>query len=406
MRIKNLLYYFLVCTLIHSCFIIEEIPREYVTDNVYKNLNMSIFKDFVDKMPIKELLDTHGKPHAVLDAYEVARVKGFDIYEYTFHDGNIHCYIRQGVDANKAIVDYIYYEPKKHIKLDDFVYNDSLRAIIQKGTSVVYYIYDEFNNIVRFRLDSKNRSEILNVALNDVSQLDERESVSSDIKEMRQNLPLSLGDFGFIDKIILEGEDLQLHIIVDEKPNLELSYIAKQNPEWATILTICLFNKFGVFKGKTGDIMKEGLNVKFYLYGNVSNTQKEAIIYSDKFRELLNNGISNVDRLTNYVSFGNLTLPFQVNEHLMLCKENIANRELIVPFVLKGTKEEYKDITDKEYNTSLLADNDNPEREEISLCARCNYGYQKVYYIYSDEDIDTVVIKYSPEEIKKIRIQM
>lgn len=340
-----------------------------MTDNVYKNLNMQVFKDFVDKMSMEELFDKYGKPNAILDAYEVAGEKGFDIYEYTFPEGSIHCYIKQGVDSDRALVDYIYYEPNNNIKQTNFVYSDSLCAIIQKGTSVVYYIGDEFNNFVRFRLNSENRNEIVNVALNDVSQLDVRERISSDVQEMRQHLPLSLGDFGFIDKIALEGKDLQLHIIVDENYDLKLPYIVKQNPEWATILTIFLFNSFGVFKGKTSDIMKEYINIKYSLYGNVSNIQKESVIYTEDFRKLFRNGISNEKRMTNYVSFSNFTLPLQVNEYVTVGKEKIENEILIVPFFMKGTKEEYIGITDKEYNTSTLKDKDNPEREEISLCA-------------------------------------
>lgn len=406
MRMKNLLSFLVVCSLMYSCSIIEEIPKLYMTDNVYKNLNMQVFKDFVDKMSMEELFDKYGKPNAILDAYEVAGEKGFDIYEYTFPEGSIHCYIKQGVDSDRALVDYIYYEPNNNIKLTNFVNSDSLCAIIQKGTSVVYYIGDEFNNFVRFRLNSENRNEIVNVALNDVSQLDVRERISSDVQEMRQHLPLSLGDFGFIDKIALEGKDLQLHIIVDENYDLKLPYIVKQNPEWATILTIFLFNSFGVFKGKTSDIMKEYINIKYSLYGNVSNIQKESVIYTEDFRKLFRNGISNEKRMTNYVSFSNFTLPLQVNEYVTVGKEKIENEILIVPFFMKGTKEEYIGITDKEYNTSTLKDKDNPEREEISLCARCNYGYKKVYYFKTDEDTDTVVIRYSPEEIKKIRMQM
>ena len=406
MKVRNILCYFVVCSLIYSCFIIAEIPKLYETDNVYKNLNMQVFKGFIDKMPVTELLDIYGKPDTILDAYKVAKEKGFDIYEYSFPDGNLHCYIKHGINVDEAIVDYIYYEPKNNIKLKDFVYSDSLCAIIQKETSVVYYIYDEFNNFIRFRLDSDNREEIVNIALNDVSQLDERESVSSDVKEIRENLPLLLGDIGVIDKIVLEDKDLQIYITVDESPNLKLPNIVKQNPDWATTLTVYLFNSFGIFKGKTGDIIRECVNVKFYLYGNVSKTQEVSVIYSDKFRKLLKNGISNVDRMANDVSFGNLTLPFQVNDYLILCKEEIIDGKLVVPFILKGTKEDYKEITNKEYNTSMLTDYDNPERDDISLCARCNYGYQKVYYIYSDESADTVVIRYSPEEIKKIRKQM
>ena len=61
----------------------------------------------------------------------------------------------------EALVDYIYYEPKKNIALKDFILNDSIRALIPTGKSVVYYFGDPFYNIVRIRLDKKNKNEIL-----------------------------------------------------------------------------------------------------------------------------------------------------------------------------------------------------------------------------------------------------
>lgn len=404
-RGSNISYLFF-CILLSSCSIIAEIPKTYVIDNVYKDLNMEVFKSFIDKISVDKLIQEHGKPIAILDASKVAATEGYTIYEYSFSDGHIDCYVKQGVEEGNAIVDYIYYEPKTHLKLVDFLRSDSLREIIQDETTVVYYFCDEFNNFVRFRLSNDNREEIVNVALNDISELDVRERVSTSLKESRQHLPISLGDFGSISRIDMEDEEIQMYITVNDCSDLDLQTIVEMNPEWPTILAIHLFDRSGTFKAITSDIIRERLNVKFCLYGNSSNIKKESILESKKFRELFRNGISNEDRIANYVAFENLTLPFLVNEKLALGKVKLEKGNLIVQLMLRGTKEEYGEIIDKKHNTSLLIDKDNPEREEMSLCARCNYGYQKIYYICSDEYTDTIVVNYSPEEIKKIRSKM
>lgn len=398
-----ILFYVPICILLSSCSIIAGIPQEYETDNVYKTLNMDCFKGFVDKMSVEELLSLYGKPDTILDAEKVAATKGYDIYEYSFSDGNIDCYVMKGGDKKRSIVDYIYYEPKASFKLVDFLYSDSLYEVIQDATTEVYYISDEFNNFVRIRLSNDNREEIVNVALNDVSELDVKERVSTSLKELRQQLPVSLGDFGSISRMEIVDKEMQVYIMVNDCSYLNLQTIVKKNPNWPTILATFLFDDFGILKGKTSDIIRERLNIKFCLYGNYSNEKEESVLYSRKFRELFKYGISNEERILNYVAFENLTLPYIVNERLALDKMKVENKKLIVPIILKGSKEEYKEMIDKEHNTDLLSDKNNPERQEISLCTRCNYGYRKIYFICSDEKTDTVVINYSPEELKKVR---
>ena len=79
----------MICTFV-SCGIVDMIEAEQPvsinTSNVYKDLDMDVFKGFVDKMTVGELIRAHGRPDSILDANEEAMVEGYDIYQYQYPD--------------------------------------------------------------------------------------------------------------------------------------------------------------------------------------------------------------------------------------------------------------------------------------------------------------------------------
>ena len=136
-KILTTLLYLILLNFMFSCGIVDMIeaerPVSYNSSNVYKDLKMNLFKGFVDKVSVEDLVKDHGKPDTILDADDVAAVEGYDIYQYRFEDGTIDCYVAKmatkkltGAMNNdslnmKALVDYIYYEPKKNISVKDFI---------------------------------------------------------------------------------------------------------------------------------------------------------------------------------------------------------------------------------------------------------------------------------------------
>ena len=72
--------------ILSSCGLVEMIeaerPVSYNSSNVYKDLKMDLFKGFVNKISVEDLVKDHGRPDTILDADEVAAVEGYDIYQY------------------------------------------------------------------------------------------------------------------------------------------------------------------------------------------------------------------------------------------------------------------------------------------------------------------------------------
>lgn len=404
-KITKPIFALLLIVFANACNFINDIqseqPEIYGVDNVYKELNMQLFKDFVDKIALNDLFRIYGEPDTILNAYTVAGKNGYDIYEYSFDEGYIDCYVKQNVDREEAIVDYIYFEPFSNILLEDLIFDKKQCEIIRQGETSVYYIVDDFSNYVRFRLSNDNRNEILNVALNDITYLDDmKETVSYHVKDIQESIPVSIRDFGSIYKVEYNEKVLQLFIEVNESSDLDVDDIVQQNPEWSTILAIQLFGHWGIFSGKTCDMIREHASVKFILSGNHSNRTEEATYRYNDLNKLFTNGISNIDWLNNNVLFENFNLPQPVNDWVILEKQRIEDSFLIMPMRLLGKNTDFEGLTTKTRDLSLITNSENPERDYISRCARCKYGFKKVYYF--EEDNDTVVVTYSPEEVKEI----
>lgn len=406
----------LVLGLLSSCGLVEMIeaerPVSYNSKNVYKDLKMDLFKGFVNKISVEDLVKDHGRPDTILDADEVAAAEGYDIYQYRFPDGTIDCYVPK-MEAKKltgaisndslnmsALVDYIYYEPKKNIPLKDFILNDSIRSLIPTGKSVVYYFGDPFYDVVRIRLAKNNKDEILNVALNDDSMLDRNNDISEFANEVNGNEPVSLGDLGTIMKTEYTKKMLSFSVVTNHC-DINLKQFDSQNTFWANVLVIRLFDEqCGIFRWMTDDIIHEGAGVTITLVdeknkGNISRT----VDYSS-FKDIFRKGISNIDRLKAFNEFENLTYPYTIQK--MTCEKlRIEDNYQILPFSFSETMPDDYDVDMsklRKYEIKLLLDPENPERDNFALCHKCNYGVKKVYTFVDRE----VVIEFTSEEVKKI----
>lgn len=386
-------------------FLRSERPEGIRVGNIYKDMDMNIFRDFVDKTSIEELYAIHGKPDTIIDAYDVAAIDGYLIYEYGFSDGSIDCYVKKGEQTDNSLVDFIYYEPINNIKLFDFIHNDSVCSLIPQKESVVYYIGDDFGNILRIRLNKDNKNEIINIALNDLSSFrEEIINISTWVDEKTEDLPISFGDFGTISNLSFSNKELRLTIIVDEDYDNNLDSIIKQQSNLYSILTTRLFSDYGVLRGIANNIIREEANLKLLLYGKNTCYRVDTILTTKDFKIILDNGASNIARLSNIISFDNLTYPLYINDNVVIDKLKIENNVLVLSFFIEEIDNhvinDSIESTIKSREKELLSDLDNPDREYFSLCARCNYGIKKVYYFDSTQK--TIEVNYSLEEIKEL----
>lgn len=406
----------LMSGLLSSCVLVEMIeaerPVSYNSNNIYKDLKMDLFKGFVNNISVEDLVKDHRRPDTILDAEEIAAVEGYDIYQYIFPDGTIDCYVpkigsqkQTGVISNDslnmtALVDYIYYEPNKNIPLNDFILNDSLRSLIPTEKSVVFYLGDYFYDIVRIRLAKNNKNEILNMALNDVSMLNRDNNLSEFANEVIGKKPVSLGDLGTIMKTEYTKNMLSFSVVTNHC-DINLKQFNSQNPSWANILVIRLFDEqCGIFRWMTDDIISKGAGITITLVDEKSNeTIRRTVDYSS-FKDTFMKGISNIERLEAFTLFENLTYPYTIQK--MTCEKlRIEDNYLILTFCFSETipKDYDADMSRlKKYEIKQLLDPENPERDKFALCHKCNYGVKKVYTFVDRE----IVIKFTPEEVKNI----
>lgn len=415
-KVHYLFYIVLLCSMC-SCGIIDMIeaerPVSYNSNNVYKDLKMDLFKGFVNKISVEDLVKDHGRPDTILDADEVAAVEGYDIYQYRFPDGTIDCYVPK-MEAKKltgaisndslnmtALVDYIYYEPKKNIPLKDFILNDSIRGLIPTGKSVVYYFGDPFYDIVRIRLAKNNKGEILNVALNDASMLDRENDLSEFANVVNGNEPVSLGDLGTIMKTEYIKKMLVFSVVTNHS-DINLKEFDSQNPSWANLVVIRLFEEqCGIFRWMTDDVIRESAGVIITLVDEKNKETISKTVDYSSFKDIFRKGFSNIERLKAFTQFDNLSQPYTIH-NIMTCEKCwIEDNYLIIPFSFSEAPPENQemDISEsKRKHIELLQDPENPDREYFSLCHKCNYGIKKIYK-YPDNE---AVIEFTPEEVKKL----
>ena len=414
----------LVLSMLSSCRIKEmmeeEQPVSFVSSNVYKDLDMDVFKGFVDKMTVGELIKEHGEPDTILDANEVAMVEGYDIYQYEFSDGTIDCYIQKVVDkkltggiledtlVNDELVDYIYYEPNKNVPLKSFIKNDTILKQIPQGKSVVYYVGDPFRNFIRFRLAKENKGEILNIALNDVSLFQEQNALASIVNEWNEKLPISLGDFGYIEEMKFEKKFVTFTLCTNDSL-IDIDEMTKENPSWDHIIAVRLFDKReGLFHWLSDVVIREGAGVTLCLRNekNDVKTASKSIDFS-AFKNTFEKGISNVERLKAFTEYENLTLPYSIDDEFTHEKLKIEDNLLVIPLEYDEEAPEVPQLDlnqIKLHEQQLLLNPDNPERNYYFLCFNSNYGVKKIYtFAGSDKSIEIV---FSPEEVKKVIKEM
>lgn len=422
-EIKSLLL-LLVLSLLSSCCIKdmmeEEQPVSFMSSNVYKDLDMDVFKGFVDKMTVGELIKEHGEPDTILDANEVAMVEGYEIYQYKFPDGTIDCYIPKMVDKkltggiledtliNNELVDYIYYEPNKNIPLKSFIKNDSILKLIPQGKSVVYYVGDPFRNFIRFRLAKEDKGEILNIALNDVSMFQEQNTLVSIVNEWNEKLPISLGDFGYIEEMRFEKNYVSFTLCTNDSL-IDINEMTTENPSWDHIIAVRLFDKReGLFHWLSDVVIREGAGVKLCLRNenNDVKTVSKSIDYS-AFKNIFEKGISNIERFKAFTEYENLTLPYTIDDEFTHEKLKIEDNFLVITLVYDEVPPEDPQLKlnqIKSHEKELLLDLNNPERDYYFLCFSCNYGVKKIYtFAGSDKSIEIV---FSPEEVKELMKEM
>ena len=414
----------LVLSLLSSCcikdMIEEEQPVSFVSSNVYKDLDMDVFKGFVDKMTVGELIKEHGEPDTILDANEVAMVEGYDIYQYEFSDGTIDCYIPKVVDKkltggiledtliNDELVDYIYYGPNKNVPLKSFIKNDTILKQIPQGKSVVYYVGDPFRNFIRFRLAKENKGEILNIALNDVPIFQEQNALASIVNEWNEKLPISLGDFGYIDEMKFEKKFVTFTLCTNDSL-IDIDEMTKENPSWDHTIAVRLFDKREeLFHWLSDVVIREGAGVTLCLKNenNDVKTVSKSIDFS-AFKNTFEKGISNIERLQAFTEYENLTLPYSIDDEFTHEKLKIEDNLLVIPLEYE---EEAPEVPQLDFNQiklheqQLLLNPDNPERNYYFLCFNCNYGVKKIYtFAGSGKSIEIV---FSPEEVKKVIKEM
>lgn len=414
----------LVLSLLSSCcikdMIEEEQPVSFVSSNVYKDLDMDVFKGFVDKMTVGELIKEHGEPDTILDANEVAMVEGYDIYQYEFSDGTIDCYIPKVVDKkltggiledtliNDELVDYIYYEPNKNVPLKSFIKNDTILKQIPQGKSVVYYVGDPFRNFIRFRLAKENKGEILNIALNDVSMFQEQNALASIVNEWNEKLPISLGDFGYIEEMKYEKKFVSLTLCTNDSL-IDIDEMTKENPSWDHIIAVRLFDKReGLFHWLSDVVIREGAGVTLCLRNenNGVKTVSKSIDFS-AFKNTFEKGLSNTERLLAFTEYENLTLPYSIDDEFTHEKLKIEDNLLVIPLEYEEEAPEVPQLDlnqIKLHEQQLLLNPDNPERNYYFLCFNSNYGVKKIYtFAGSEKSIEVV---FSPEEVKKVIKEM
>lgn len=414
----------LVLSMLSSCCIKEmmeeEQPVSFVSNNVYKDLDMDVFKGFVDKMTVGELIREHGEPDTILDANEVAMVEGYDIYQYEFSDGTIDCYIPKVVDKkltggiledtliNDELVDYIYYEPNKNVPLKSFIKNDTILKQIPQGKSVVYYVGDPFRNFIRFRLAKENKGEILNIALNDVSMFKEQNALASIVNEWNEKLPISLGDFGYIEEMKFEKKFVTFTLCTNDSL-IDIDEMTKENPSWDHIIAVRLFDKReGLFHWLSDVVIREGAGVTLCLRNenNGVKTVSKSIDFS-AFKNTFEKGLSNTERLLAFTEYENLTLPYSIDDEFTHEKLKIEDNLLVIPLEYDEEAPEVPQLDlnqIKLHEQQLLLNPDNPERNYYFLCFNSNYGVKKIYtFAGSEKSIEVV---FSPEEVKKVIKEM
>ena len=375
----------LVVFTLHSCLIKDKIRDDFtiriensMVDNVYRHVNMDYFHGFIDRQTVDDLIKYHGEPDSIFDAYEYSTIEGYDIYEYRFDDGAINCYVPNNTDGEKY-VDYIYFEFKKDLDLSEVVTDDKLVMQIKDSGADVYYLADAMRVFVRIHLNpnDKSKSKVCNIALNDVSFLEESTPLSDFVSEMEKKLPFEYNEIGNLVSVQVDKDTLRFAFHQEDvEQELFLNNI-ENSQEMGKSLVIHMFGPSGNLNYLAKDIIDELFNVAFDIEVGDTGIHKHFIYTYQEFKNLFDCGITSHDMLVAFMTISNLAYPFLMGDKqgtiVEIGKTYISDSTLVYPIVFKsGTKETIEAIG-KNFLAGLM-DVENPDRMTIYHAVRDNKG--------------------------------
>jgi len=376
-----------------SCISPERDINSLCIDNCFTQLDMSIFHNFVDHSSVSELNEMYGKPNRILDAEEVVGIEGYTIYEYDYSNGKIDCYIKKDAPIDKAVVDYIYYEPNctTGININDFVVDKQLQQEIIKNNPQILFLYDLINrSIVRISFSKNN--QILNIALNDINEIQPNETIQELCKQF--SFPIQFNNFGEISNITCDDKTINISIAVHlTKSNL--TTISHNNPGLQYAILDNLFADRRVLAHLTHGILNEKKNIYIHLLNKENNDNMSVMIDNDKFQTLFTYGVSNKRNLESYLIVENALLPEKYNSWLTAERRSIEHNCVNIPWTINVDDSTYQLISNnvEEHIYSLFIDKDNPDIEYLILCSRNGYDIQFIYHTANHDDLKWLITK-------------
>ena len=376
----------LVVLTLHSCFIKDKNREDFtiriensMVDNVYQHVNMDYFHGFMDRQTVDDLIKYHGEPDSIFDAYEATTIEGYDIYEYRFDDGAINCYVPHNEEGVKY-VDYIYFEFKKDIDLSEVVTDDELVQQIKDSGANVYYLADPMRVFVRIHLNprDKSKSKVSNIALNDVSFLEERTPLSDFVSDIRGKIPVEYDEIGNLTSVQLDGDTLRFCFLQDYiQQDLFLKNI-ENSPKLEKCLVIHMFGPSGNLNYIAKDVIDEQCNIAFDIEIGDTGYHKHYTISYKEFAKLFDSGITSHDILTTYLTINNLGYPFLIDDKkgnvVEIGRAYLTDSILVYPFVFKSGTKETIEAMGKNFLAGLI-DVENPDRMTIYHAVRDNKGF-------------------------------
>ena len=375
---------------LQSCFIKDKTFEEYViriensmVDNVYQHVNMVYFHGFVDRQTVDDLIKYHGEPDSIFDAYEATTIEGYDIYEYRFDDGAINCYVPHNKCGVKY-VDYIYYEFMEEKDLSEVVTDSDLVKRISNSGADVYYVVDPMHVFLRLNLNPRDKSKVGNIALNDVSFLEERKSLSDFVSEIDGKLPLEYEEMGSITSVQINKDTLRFFFLQDYIEQDQFLYNLENSTEMEKCLVIFMFGPSGNYNYIAKDIIDEKCNLAFDIEIGNTGKHKHYVVSCQEFAKLFEYGITSHDILTAYITINNLGYPFLIDDGqgnmVEFGRIYLTNGTLVYPVVFKsGTKEAVEDI-EKRFLANLM-NVENPDRMTIYHAVRDNKGLTVDFFV-------------------------
>ena len=382
-RIDSLLLFVLIATqMLLSCGYVKNKVQENfsirvensMVDNVYQHINMDYFHGFMDRQTIEDLLKYHGKPDSIFDAYEETTIEGYDIYQYRFEDGNIDCYI-PNTEGKRKIVEYIYFEPQKDLDITSIVRDKHLIQQIHDSGADVYYVADNMRVFVRLRINSKDNNLISNIALNDLSFLEEKYVLSDFVSDLSSNLPIEYGQLGILSGVELRNDTLLFSFLQEDINEADFLDRLEKVKDADKKIIIYLFGPTGNINHLVEDIIEQSATITVDIMTKLSGIHKCFTMSNTDFTNLFTEGVASNDILMAYLSINNLSCPISIkyddNNVFEVGALYVKDSILIYPLVFKMDNKEVMAAVKQNFQNGLL-DIDNPDKMIIYHAVRDN----------------------------------